>query len=198
MAARAGVLGDVRTNHPRRWRLPERNWPPAANPSMQKVELAAVHAVVQLRIHKPGNSVYALSDSEHPLYPVVTNLLSDLPGVDLLSVEPMIRHLNDESKAARAFRLCRRRGPTGGRPRQGASALWPQRRAVGRTAAGLCQRGGPCACGRQCGRSPPAAAPRRGSVSRPPAERLRPVPARPSPRPSPPPRASLPVPLPTR
>ena len=31
LAARAGLLGDVRSNHPGNWPLPKRNWPtPAA------------------------------------------------------------------------------------------------------------------------------------------------------------------------
>ena len=44
MEARAGMLGDVWTNHPRRWHLPKPH-PPAS----QKVELSAVHMVLQLR-----------------------------------------------------------------------------------------------------------------------------------------------------
>ena len=35
MEARAGVLGDLRHNHPRYWKLPERNWPRGADERSQ-------------------------------------------------------------------------------------------------------------------------------------------------------------------
>lgn len=52
MEARAGVLGDLRGNHPEQWRRPRRNWPwpkedvPPAEPP---IELSTVHVLVQLR-----------------------------------------------------------------------------------------------------------------------------------------------------
>jgi Dyp-type peroxidase family len=53
MAARAGLIGDLRHNHPDHWVLPERNWPPgraedAAAPA-QRVNVESVDVVIQLR-----------------------------------------------------------------------------------------------------------------------------------------------------
>ena len=62
MEQRAAVLGDVRGNHPRRWKLPPRNWPQAATdpywcdvgaPDVLRVPLEAVHAIVQIRLVDP-------------------------------------------------------------------------------------------------------------------------------------------------
>ncbi|WP_394788054.1 Dyp-type peroxidase, partial [Rhodoferax sp.] len=56
MPARAGLLGDVRGNHPRRWRLPLQNWPGALEPGWSatvdcpRVAMDAVHAVLQVRL----------------------------------------------------------------------------------------------------------------------------------------------------
>ena len=51
MEARAGVLGDLRGNHPAYWRRPRRNWPaPVTGPEIQ---LGTVHLVVQLRGTQP-------------------------------------------------------------------------------------------------------------------------------------------------
>ncbi len=56
MDSRAGWLGDLRTNHPRRWRLPMRNWADgvaaadtAETDPGQRISLDAVHVVLQLR-----------------------------------------------------------------------------------------------------------------------------------------------------
>ena len=46
MEARAGLLGDLRSNHPRYWRLPQRNWPQA---TAAVVDLNSVHVLIQLR-----------------------------------------------------------------------------------------------------------------------------------------------------
>ena len=61
MERRAGLLGDLRINHPRRWRLPAANWRDGVNardigqddPS-PRIDLSAVHAVVQVRLKAPG------------------------------------------------------------------------------------------------------------------------------------------------
>ena len=57
MQRRAGLLGDVQANHPRRWALPALNWPDAAQkPSAPAaagtptVPLEAVHALLHLRV----------------------------------------------------------------------------------------------------------------------------------------------------
>ncbi|MBN9788884.1 hypothetical protein DMP17_09775 [Pseudonocardia sp. TMWB2A] len=52
METRSGLLGDFRENHPRRWTLPERNWPPRHNEERQArppVELSEVDFIIQLR-----------------------------------------------------------------------------------------------------------------------------------------------------
>ncbi len=61
MASRAGLIGDLRTNHPDRWTLPERNWPVdgAARVAAQRVNLESVDMIIQLR-HKtksPGPDI---------------------------------------------------------------------------------------------------------------------------------------------
>ncbi len=70
MEARSGLLGDVRENHPRRWQLPERNWPPRGKDERQArppVELSEVDFVIQLRASRPpavvGAADAVLSDS---------------------------------------------------------------------------------------------------------------------------------------
>lgn len=56
MQQRAGLLGDVHANHPRRWSLPVANWPQAVQDpdaavaaDAPAVPLGAVHALVQVR-----------------------------------------------------------------------------------------------------------------------------------------------------
>ncbi|MGE0623747.1 MAG: hypothetical protein AB7I04_04755 [Pseudomonadales bacterium] len=53
MAARAGLIGDLRHNHPDYWQMPERNWPAAGEPS-QRVNVESVDVVIQLRRNAPG------------------------------------------------------------------------------------------------------------------------------------------------
>lgn len=56
MARRAGLLGDVRINHPSRWRMPARNWnhgvqaPDLGDEAADRIEFDAVHVVLQLRL----------------------------------------------------------------------------------------------------------------------------------------------------
>ena len=56
MARRAGLLGDVRINHPSRWRMPVRNWsqgadaPDLGDDAAGRIEFDAVHVIVQLRL----------------------------------------------------------------------------------------------------------------------------------------------------
>ena len=52
MEARAGILGDIRQNHPQQWRRPRRNWPwqkAGQRPVEPPIELSTVHVLVQLR-----------------------------------------------------------------------------------------------------------------------------------------------------
>lgn len=54
MEARSGLFGDMRENHPRKWRLPARNWPSAGtdDPAMLKstpIDTSEIDIVVQIR-----------------------------------------------------------------------------------------------------------------------------------------------------
>lgn len=61
MDRRAGLLGDLRINHPRRWRLPALNWEDGVkardigeDDPAARLDLTAVHAVVQVRLRAPA------------------------------------------------------------------------------------------------------------------------------------------------
>ena len=89
MDARAGLLGDVRNNHPRRWRLPLRFAGVDAPPHGQAIGLAAVHAVLQLRCRHDGGADAPLYwDGSHPLHAELRALHGTAPaGVRILAVE---------------------------------------------------------------------------------------------------------------
>jgi Dyp-type peroxidase family len=88
MAARCGLLGDVRNNHPQRWRLP--------TIGSQHVPMDIIHAVVQLRSQG--------TPPADPFKGFVTRLLKDNPGLQLLATQPLIRHYSsDQSKAEEHF-----------------------------------------------------------------------------------------------
>jgi len=89
MEARAGLLGDVRGNHPRRWKLPLLNWPDALDPAWTaredcpRIAMDAVHAVLQVR----------LIDSDPPLTagsaPIVAFLQTLFDGLRESGVRPL-------------------------------------------------------------------------------------------------------------
>lgn len=92
MEARAGILGDVRGNHPQYWRRPRRNWRigAEAEPFGQPVELSSVHVLVQLRTIDTATATNKLLPR---LIPEV-RLLEELPGgrktgLSVLSVQVM-------------------------------------------------------------------------------------------------------------
>lgn len=89
MEARASLLGDLRGNHPRRWRLPLRHG--AADPAAT-VEMSSVHAVVQMRMAGGPFGTGAALDPTDPLAPQVADLFAAHPGVRLLSVQPLVRY----------------------------------------------------------------------------------------------------------
>lgn len=96
MEARASVLGDVRGNHPRRWRLPPANWGDAGPVDAGQVTVpwASVHAVVQLRTRTASaqqDEVIDIGDARHPLRGEIDRLFGRRPGVRVLSVQPMQR-----------------------------------------------------------------------------------------------------------
>ena len=101
MEARASLLGDFRLNHPRRWRLPARNW--NATQGAGLVELSAVHVIVQLRMGAGPASAGAALEPGDALFGPVTKLLEGHAGVVLLSVQPMVRNFSNERKPMEHF-----------------------------------------------------------------------------------------------
>lgn len=99
MEERAGLLGDLRSNHPSNWKLPERNWrdPHDNRPGGAHFQLSLVDVVVQLRVSRekiePGDEEIT-RNPRHPLYRRVAEI-SKSPGVRLLSVETMLNHHTD-------------------------------------------------------------------------------------------------------
>lgn len=94
MAARAGLIGDVRSNHPDHWQLPQRNWPslPGASPSVQHASLDTVDIVIQLRKQVGNAEAYHEISEKHPLFPAIEKLDRDAKakgGLRILSVQPM-------------------------------------------------------------------------------------------------------------
>ena len=144
MEARCSVLGDVRINHPRRWRLPERNWPTTSD---ARVPLQAVHLVVQMRTAgAPGSELQDdVSHSSHPLHAAVQALMTPggvaRAGVQLLSVQAMRRASDAGAPDPRTLRLRRWPEQPADRPHAGALCALRQPRAAGRAAAGPCQPG---------------------------------------------------------
>lgn len=82
MEARAGLLGDVRGNHPEHWRRPRRHGP---GPAVE-IDLGSVHAVVQWRTVAPDVPGAGM----HPLLQeMVEALAAGDHGLRVLAAEPM-------------------------------------------------------------------------------------------------------------
>ena len=122
MEARAGMLGDIRENHPFHWKLPAWNWPLGRLKNHKKdanivckVPLASVDAVVQIlgRVEVPDGQVgenpsgddYEFNDFEklyefgadHPLIEEVKKLQRE--GTRILSVQPLRRKYKQDRVA---------------------------------------------------------------------------------------------------
>lgn len=92
MAARAGLIGDLRYNHPDHWTLPPRNWPLAgkstkAGPT-QSVNVESVDLIIQLRCLVPSAQNRVVAD------PALVEDLERIAetaagGLRVLSVQPM-------------------------------------------------------------------------------------------------------------
>jgi deferrochelatase/peroxidase EfeB len=82
MEARAGVLGDVRGNHPRQWRRPR------TGPDDRPIELSVVHVVAQLRTASrngdQGDGMQVL-----PRLQKLANSFAAAAGLRLLHIQPM-------------------------------------------------------------------------------------------------------------
>ncbi len=88
MDERAGLLGDVRDSHPRRWKLPKRYGTGAG--AMRRVELSEVDIVIQLR-STAASKTFEI-ERGHPLYERVEELANHPDsGLELLAAEPMQR-----------------------------------------------------------------------------------------------------------
>lgn len=103
MEARASQLGDVRGNHPRRWRLPQPNWPAPAGPDTPPIDLRAVHAVLQWRVLASVEIAadVGVDDPAHPLHAHLQALADAWPGVRILAVQPMQRLQRTDDGAPR-------------------------------------------------------------------------------------------------
>lgn len=101
MEARADLLGDFRSNHPRNWKLPERNWPDrSAGRVVARVQLSAIDIVVQLRTSRPiqpGDHEIS-GNAGHPLYAKIAQLAGQPQqmGVHVLSVQAMLRRYRSD------------------------------------------------------------------------------------------------------
>ena len=86
MEARAGLLGDVRGNHPDNWQRPLRYAPPGAPPRTDRVDLSTVHLVLVLRLADAATD----SPDLHPVLATeVQQVAAASTGVAVLSVQPM-------------------------------------------------------------------------------------------------------------
>lgn len=97
MAARAGLLGDVRNNHPRRWRLPVPYGGTGGSADRVHVEMEAVHAVVQLRILENAKAPGA----EKTLSTEIAALHAPGRGQRVLAVQPLLRRYKDHPDRGR-------------------------------------------------------------------------------------------------
>lgn len=100
MSARAGLLGDVRWNHPRRWTLPPCNGALVPDPNrddsaLPPVPLESVHAILQLRL-RPAE-LTERSAFRTMLADTVRDLVAGFPGIKLLSVQWLARQVEAET-----------------------------------------------------------------------------------------------------
>jgi Dyp-type peroxidase family len=98
MEARAGLLGDVQSNHPTKWSLPELNWPDPQTASKAPVPVSTIDIVVKLRAARHVEPVEHEWTDRHPLHAFATELFRGGPietGVQVMSVQPMFNHVKD-------------------------------------------------------------------------------------------------------
>ncbi len=103
MEARATTLGDVHTNHPRRWRLPVRNGFDNPKEVGDPVSLKSVHAMVQLRVRPQDPLAYSVQQAREELGKAWTGIVQGLDGVRVLSVQWMQRHFDDDGQVIDHF-----------------------------------------------------------------------------------------------
>jgi Dyp-type peroxidase family len=107
MERRAGLLGDLRINHPRRWRLPALNWhlgvdapDLAEGDPAPRIDLSAVHAVIQIRRQAPHEHT---KESKAHLMAAMEELVASHPGVTPLSLQWMKRQRNSADEVEEHF-----------------------------------------------------------------------------------------------
>ncbi|MCP3391338.1 Dyp-type peroxidase [Bradyrhizobium sp. CCGB12] len=108
MERRAGVLGDLRTNHPRRWRLPALNWDDGVtardlseNDRAPRIDLSAVHAVLQVRLR--ATSTVSAMAPRAKLMEAMEDLVGDQANVKPLSLQWMQRQRNKKGEFQEHF-----------------------------------------------------------------------------------------------
>ena len=106
MERRAGLLGDLRINHPHRWRLPALNWhlgvdapDLAEDKPAPRIDLSAVHAVIQIRLRAHEHA----TESKSRLMAEMKKLVAVDPGVTPLSLQWMKRQRNSAGDVEEHF-----------------------------------------------------------------------------------------------
>jgi Dyp-type peroxidase family len=103
MAARAGLLGDLRHNHPQRWRLPLAFKAVGSPPGPEVVAMESVHAVLQLRCSVDAADAAALAalelhDIGHPLQAEVGRVAALHARLRVLAVQSLRRNYRDPAQ----------------------------------------------------------------------------------------------------
>jgi Dyp-type peroxidase family len=95
MAARSGLVGDLRENHPRRWAPPRRNWPPEGDGYRPAVDSSEIDLVIQLRHAPDGPAETAVLTAE------IARIAHEAAGhgLWLVAYEPMQRQPDIEDPA---------------------------------------------------------------------------------------------------
>lgn len=105
MERRAGLLGDVRWNHPQRWRLPASNWALGIDaPDLReddpapRISMSSVHAALQLRLLSKSKDAQTTADARKSLMAEMNRLVEVDPGVRPLSIQWMQRQRDGSSE----------------------------------------------------------------------------------------------------
>lgn len=105
MEARAGILGDVRHNHPTSWSLPMRNWAESNTGGPDRVQLSSVHAIVQFTLRGKPSTEWdkVIGKSAYPLANAIAAFEKALSGqgVRILSVQAMQRFIKTPDEKPR-------------------------------------------------------------------------------------------------
>ena len=108
MERRAGLIGDLRINNPRYWRLPPLNWhlgidaPDATEDDpTPRVDLSGVHAMVQVRLQSAGET--SVAEARAKLFAALESLIENHPGVMPLSLQWMQRQRNARGEIMEHF-----------------------------------------------------------------------------------------------